>query len=69
MHSAVSELFAFKRMRLVQHEFFHEYTVDEHTLMCLERLDGIYGTNGGPHSATPKCSPARAAGPAIPSLL
>ncbi|HXT10085.1 MAG TPA: [protein-PII] uridylyltransferase [Candidatus Angelobacter sp.] len=39
---------------LVQHEFYHQYTADEHTLMCLEQVDKIWE---GKTAATEAYSP------------
>jgi [protein-PII] uridylyltransferase len=38
-----------KMTNLVQHEFYHQFAVDEHTLVCLEKLDRVWDATESPY--------------------
>ncbi len=38
-----------KMTNLVQHEYYHQFAVDEHTLVCLEKLDRVWDATESPY--------------------
>jgi [protein-PII] uridylyltransferase len=36
---------------LVQHEFYHQYAADEHTLVCIEQLDRVWEAKESPYAS------------------
>jgi len=53
----------------LQHEFYHQYAADEHTLVCLEQLDKIWEALDLPYkNYAPLFSRLEPARPALPCV-